>query len=59
NCVQCPRRPEEGIRSPGTGVTDGCDPPCWRWDSNLDPMEEAGLSSDEVSRLPWQLEQVN
>ena len=22
---QCPQRPEEGIRSPVTGVTDGCD----------------------------------
>ena len=27
-CMQCPQRTEEGARSPGTGVTDGCGPPC-------------------------------
>jgi hypothetical protein len=24
-CVQCPQRPEEGIRSPGTVVREGCE----------------------------------
>jgi hypothetical protein len=24
----CPRRPEEGVESPGTGVTDHWEPPC-------------------------------
>lgn len=24
-CVQCPRRPEEGVVSPGAGVTGGCE----------------------------------
>jgi hypothetical protein len=27
-CACCPWRPEVGIRSPGTGVTDGCEIPC-------------------------------
>jgi hypothetical protein len=25
-CMQCFQRPEEGVRLPGTGVTDGCKP---------------------------------
>ena len=25
-CVQCPQRPEQGIGSPGTEVTDDCEP---------------------------------
>jgi hypothetical protein len=33
---QC--RPEQGIRSPGTGVTDSCDLPCGFWE--LNPLEE-------------------
>jgi hypothetical protein len=24
----CPGRPEEGVRSSGTGITSGCQPPC-------------------------------
>ena len=32
--------PEEGIRSPGTGVTDDYEPPCGCWESNLGPLEE-------------------
>lgn len=27
----CPWKTEEDIRSPGTGVTDGCKPPCRFW----------------------------
>jgi hypothetical protein len=26
-CASCLQKPEEGIGSPGTGVTNGCDPP--------------------------------
>lgn len=26
-CMQCLWRPEEGVGSPGTGITDGCWPP--------------------------------
>ena len=39
-CAWCLWRPEEGIRSPGTGVTDGCEPPYGYWESNLGPLEE-------------------
>lgn len=28
-CVQCSRRPEEGIRSSGSVVTLGCESPDW------------------------------
>lgn len=35
-CVRAwyPRRPEDGITSPGTGVLDSCEPP-GGWQSNL------------------------
>lgn len=36
-----PWRPEEGPRSFGTGVTDGCETPCGFWESNLGPLEKA------------------
>lgn len=35
-----PQRPEEGVGSPGTGVTDGCQLPCGFWESNPDPQKE-------------------
>ena len=38
--MKCMWVPEEGIRSPGTGAPDPCEPPwgCWEWDPG--PMEE-------------------
>ena len=36
----CLKMPEGGIRSSGTGVMDGSEPPCWCWESNLGPLEE-------------------
>jgi hypothetical protein len=38
--ARCLWRPEEGIRSLGTGVTDGCELSCEFWESNLGPLEE-------------------
>jgi hypothetical protein len=38
--MQCPRRPEEGIRFPGTAVTDGCEL----------SMEELGLEPQSSGR---------
>ena len=35
-----PVEPEEGNRSPGTGVTDGCELPFGYWELNLHPLEE-------------------
>jgi hypothetical protein len=39
-CALCPWMPEDSIGSPETGVTEGCESPCWCWDSNLSPLEE-------------------
>jgi hypothetical protein len=40
-CVPwCPKRPEEGVRSHGTGVRERCEPPWGCWESNLGPLEE-------------------
>ena len=36
----CWWRPEEAIRSPGTGVTDGCEQLCGCWDSNPNPLKK-------------------
>ena len=33
----------EGVGSPGTGVTGSCEPPCGRWELNLDPLEEQSV----------------
>ena len=33
-------RTEEGDRSLGIGVTDGCELPCGCWQSNMSPLEE-------------------
>lgn len=38
-------RPEEGVRSPETGVTGGCEPPCRYWELNPPPVQP-GLSTD-------------
>jgi hypothetical protein len=38
--VWYPQRSEEGIRFPGTGVTDGCEPLCECRESNLGSLEE-------------------
>ncbi|KAL6034338.1 hypothetical protein STEG23_034958 [Scotinomys teguina] len=34
----CPKKPEEGIRSLGTGITDSYAVPRGCWESNLDPL---------------------
>ena len=38
--VWCPWRSEQDIELPGTGVTDGYEPPCGCWESNLHPLKE-------------------
>lgn len=32
-CMSTVQTAEEGVRSSGTGLTDGCEPPCGCWDS--------------------------
>ena len=39
-CAWCLQRPKESVRSLGTRVTDGCDPPNSCWELNLGPMEK-------------------
>lgn len=43
-CAPCaclaPRRPEESVAAPGTGVTGGCELPCEPWALNLAPLDE-------------------
>lgn len=38
--AQCPKRPEEGVPSPGTGVANGCEPACGHWKLILGPLQE-------------------
>ena len=38
-CATDLRRPKEGIRSPGTGVTDGSESLCGCWDQSFGPFE--------------------
>lgn len=38
--LQCPRTPEEGAGSPGTGATDTWAPPHRCWESNPSPLQE-------------------
>ena len=35
-----PLKSEEGIDFLGTGVMNGCEPPCWYWELNLGPLQE-------------------
>jgi hypothetical protein len=40
----CTTELEEGIESPGTGFTDGCEPSFGCWELNLGPLEEQPVS---------------
>lgn len=37
--VRYQTRPEKGIKSSGTGVADGYEPPCGDWESNPGPLQ--------------------
>lgn len=37
---RCPPSPEEGVRSPGNGATDGCEKPTGCWEPNPGPLQE-------------------
>lgn len=37
--MQCQWMPEEGVRSPGGGATDGSEPAWESWEQNPGPME--------------------
>lgn len=40
---------EEGIRSPGTGAIDSCEPPYGCWQQNTGPVQEQVLLTTEPS----------
>lgn len=43
-CVfMCLQRPEKGVRSLGSGVTDGCEQPCGLWELNRGPLQEQAM----------------
>ena len=49
----CLQRPENGVGIHGTGITDGCELPCGRWELNPGPLEEqAVLLTTELSLQP-------
>ena len=41
----------EGVRFPGAGVTDSCEPPCGCWELNLGPLEEQPVLIDAEQSL--------
>lgn len=46
------QRPEEGMRSPGARVRDGCERSCGLWTPKLDPLQEQPvLSRDHPASL--------
>lgn len=44
-------RSEEGVRSLGTRVIDGWEPPCECWKSNPGPLQEQGMLLPTESSL--------
>ena len=48
--MQCLQSPEEGIRSLGTEVKDGCELPCGYWELNRDPCK-SNQCSGQMSHL--------
>ena len=52
SCIN--RRLESGVGSPDIEVTDGCEPLCVSWDSNLGPLQEQPvLLIAELSLQPY------
>lgn len=59
--IQCLQETEEGIRFPGTGVTEGFEPLCGYWELNPGPLQEQPvLSTAEPPPLqPLLLDSLN
>lgn len=51
----CQQRPEEGIKSPETEVTECCEPPCGCRESILDPLKEQPvlLTTEPSLQFPY------
>ena len=41
----------KGVRSPGTEITDSCEPPCGHWESNPGPLQEQALLTTKSSHF--------
>ena len=54
----CPQRPEEGIGSPGTEVTDNCKPPCGCWELNSGLLEDQPVLSTAEPSLQSETPEV-
>lgn len=54
-CTLCVPGAQEGQKrtsiTPGTGVTDGCEPPYGYWESNVGPLQEQMFST--VGAISW------
>jgi hypothetical protein len=50
----CLQWPEQGVRSPGAGITDHCEPPCRCWELNPGPLQEQPvlLTTEPSFQLP-------
>jgi hypothetical protein len=55
-CALCLWKPEESIRSPGTGVIDSCELPDGSWESNPGhyKSKENSLSVEPPLQPQWQ-----
>lgn len=49
----CPRRPKEGLRTHGPGVTDSYDLSCGCWKSNPGPVDEEPVLLTAEPSLLW------
>jgi hypothetical protein len=49
---EVPVEDRRGIRSPGSGVTGGCDQLCGCWELNPDPLEEQPASAETSLQFP-------
>ena len=51
----------EGVRSPGTGVTDSCELPCGCWELNLGPLQEQHvlLTTEPLLQPPTKIHILN
>jgi hypothetical protein len=44
-CMQYPWKPEEGVRFPRSGFTDGCELPFGYWEPHPSPLQEQPMLS--------------
>jgi hypothetical protein len=48
----CAVSSEDSVRSPGTGATDSCGPPCGWWGLNSEPLEVSAHNCWVISPVP-------